>query len=130
MSFQQVYEQELLKKVQTNALLTNTILDYHDSEDPRKVELVFAGLHLLDLLCRKNQDYGCSVWTIPSLAPDCSAKTAIRVRLTDKFRRLENLLSREINLGDSPKVKESIDDTLLDIAGYCLLHLVCNDPVA
>jgi hypothetical protein len=77
------------------------------------------GVALTTLLMRKNRDYGCSVWHRPSLAPECDAGAAIRVRMSDKIARLTELLNRY----EGPDVNESIDDTMLDLAGYILLEL-------
>lgn len=43
----------------------------------------------------------------------------ILVRLKDKLYRLENLLH-----GGEENVGESIDDSLLDLANYCIMELV------
>lgn len=70
------------------------------------------------LLLRKNADYGSGIWKPPILAPECEIGTAIRVRMSDKIARLNQLLS-----GNNPQVNESIDDTLRDLGAYCLLLL-------
>lgn len=70
------------------------------------------------LLLRKNKDYGCAVWQIPVLAPDCDPGTAIRVRMSDKVSRLSTLLQHSAEVRS-----ESIDDTLRDLGAYCLLEL-------
>lgn len=44
---------------------------------------------------------------------------AFVVRLEDKFTRMENL----IKTGDEGSADESLEDTITDIAGYCLLYL-------
>jgi len=67
------------------------------------------------IYAQKNNDYG-----------DSFAKTrrlvdgAIMVRIYDKVNRLETLLKG----ADQQVVSESIDDTLLDLANYCLMELV------
>ena len=64
---------------------------------------------------RKNHDYGDSFTHTRSIIPN-----AILVRLNDKISRLNTLL-----LNDKQKVKdESIDDTLIDLANYCIMELV------
>ena len=45
--------------------------------------------------------------------------TSSLIRLEDKQRRLENLV-----LNGNQQVDESIDDTLLDIAGYAVLTMI------
>lgn len=69
-------------------------------------------------LLAKNANYGSAVFQRPSLAPNLDPGTAIRVRLSDKFARLQSLLS-----GEPDRVGESVCDTILDIAGYCVLYL-------
>lgn len=74
---------------------------------------------LRETLLRKNSDYGSSVFNPPVLNTSLSAESAIHVRLSDKFARLSNLLSSQ-----KEAANESIEDTFLDIAGYCVLELV------
>lgn len=63
----------------------------------------------------KNHDYGDSFSELRERFPN-----AILVRLFDKYMRLESLLS-----GKNQKViEESIYDTLLDMANYCIMELV------
>jgi hypothetical protein len=91
-------------------------------EDQQRIAL--EGLKWTALLLRKNADYGGSVWKPPILAPDCSASTAIRVRMSDKIERISNLLSKS---SDPEIVTESLDDTLRDLGAYCLLELCRPD---
>lgn len=64
----------------------------------------------------KNHDYGDSFADVREKIPN-----AILVRLHDKLNRLDNLLMNE----DKAKVKsESIDDTLMDLANYCIMELI------
>ncbi len=76
------------------------------------------GLKLILLLLAKNQDYGTSAWESPVLCQQMTARDALLVRMSDKIKRLQHLLQ-----GNAPRVSESIDDTLRDLAGYCLLEL-------
>lgn len=69
-------------------------------------------------LLRKNHDYGAAVWQEPILCPGMATRSAILVRMSDKIGRLRKLLA-----SNDPQVAESIDDTLADLAGYCLLEL-------
>ena len=63
----------------------------------------------------KNADYGDSFAKVRDEYPE-----AIVIRLSDKFERLKTLLKT-----DKQFVKdESIQDTLLDLANYCLLECV------
>lgn len=64
----------------------------------------------------KNNDYGDSFGTSVSKYGLIAALT----RISDKFNRLENLiLTREQNVKD-----ESLEDTLLDLASYCIMTAI------
>lgn len=65
---------------------------------------------------QKNHDYGDSFAKVRSVVPN-----SILVRLMDKFERLKTLLGK----GEQAQViDESIDDTLMDMANYCIMELV------
>lgn len=85
-------------------------------------QLVSAGLGIVDTLLRKNSDYGRSAWQVPLLAPNISAREAIQCRMSDKVQRLATMLS-----GSKPQVQESIEDTMIDLAGYAILWLGAPD---
>lgn len=69
-----------------------------------------------ELYVKKNADYGDSFAKVREEIPD-----AILVRLSDKLNRLKSLMQNP----DKQRVQnESIDDTLMDLANYCLLELV------
>lgn len=63
----------------------------------------------------KNSDYGNSYGRVREIVPN-----SILVFLNTKIQRLNNLLST----GNSPNVEESVEDTLLDLANYCMLELI------
>ncbi len=71
-------------------------------------------------LIRKNNDYGNQFQKPLALAPSVDPVTALRVRLSDKIARLLNLLDKPTE----QLVDESLDDTLMDAAGYFLLWKV------
>ena len=74
-------------------------------------------LYLHELYKAKNSDYGDSFSTLRHEFPN-----AILIRLGDKYNRLKALMSVE---GGVPKVlDESIEDTLLDLANYCIMEVV------
>lgn len=73
-------------------------------------------------LKRKNADYGNSALTAPPLVKSMSAIDGIMVRLGDKFSRLRNLYG-----SNSMRVNESLKDTILDIAGYCILATIAME---
>ena len=65
---------------------------------------------------QKNHDYGDSFAKVRSVVPN-----SILVRLMDKLERLKTLLGK----GEQAQViDESIDDTLMDMASYCIMELV------
>lgn len=64
---------------------------------------------------RKNNDYGNAFANLRNEIPN-----AILVRLYDKYSRLKTLMSGEKQMVND----ESIDDTLLDLANYCILELI------
>lgn len=70
---------------------------------------------LNDLYKQKNHDYGDAFAILRKELPN-----SILVRIYDKYQRLKTLLE-----GADPKVKnESIEDTLMDLANYCIMELV------
>lgn len=88
----------------------------HGSKEINKV-MLHAEIcsDMTDLYERKNHDYGDSFAKLRNEVPN-----AILVRLYDKYNRLKTLMS-----GVEAKVKdESIDDTLMDLANYCILELI------
>lgn len=70
---------------------------------------------LADTLQQKNDAYGDSF----TESVDKFGKTVIAVRLSDKFNRICNLIKR----GELKENDESLEDTLLDTAGYAILGL-------
>lgn len=85
---------------------------------PDQKRLAEVGLQWIDLMLRKNMDYGGSAWKVPVLAPELNPAAAIRVRMSDKIERIQSLLTK------SPEVvSESIRDTIQDLGVYCLLWL-------
>lgn len=73
---------------------------------------------LRDTLARKGADYGKSIFLPAPLVPNLDPATAILVRMGDKIRRLENIATKRNEVAD-----ETFDDTILDLAGYCVLYL-------
>lgn len=74
--------------------------------------------NLEDTYKRKNSDYGNSVGETYEKFGDISFLT----RITDKYNRMVNLVCNSNNVR---KVKdEALEDTILDLANYCLLWLV------
>ena len=63
----------------------------------------------------KNKDYGDSLSSLRKEFPE-----AILIRLGDKYNRLKALMKN----GKAEVKDESIEDTLLDLANYCLMEIV------
>lgn len=71
--------------------------------------------HLADVLNQKNKAYGDSF----TKSVDKYGLSVIGVRLSDKYNRIEHLITnQELKEND-----ESLEDTLLDMAGYSILAL-------
>lgn len=86
-------------------------------ETKEKIKRICALLE--EVLIAKNQNYGDSAFRTPLLAPNVSPQEALLTRFSDKIWRMERLLR-----GEPDRVKESLDDTILDVAGYCILLLI------
>lgn len=67
---------------------------------------------------KKNHDYGNSFYETWDEFGDKGIITAL-TQISHKYHRLMN-----IGLGTKPLVDESIDDTLLDMANYCILTIM------
>jgi hypothetical protein len=80
--------------------------------------IAIEGLRWLELILRKNSDYGSSVWQSPCLAPTMPVASAILVRMSDKVKRLASLAEKPAAVAD-----ESLDDTMRDLGAYALLYL-------
>lgn len=87
------------------------------SDSPTAFNIESVVSDLLSTLLRKHADYGGSVFQQPVLAPNTTIEEAILVRMSDKVNRIHNLLQ------NTAKVDESIEDSVLDLAGYCVLFL-------
>ena len=81
--------------------------------DPFNALLDSIAGEVVDLLARKNHDYGGSYVKLrDEFGPD-----SFLIRLGDKYNRLLALRGKQALIG------ESTDDTIRDIVGYCLLEL-------
>lgn len=80
--------------------------------------IAYTGLNLVELLLKKNKDYGSSVFEPPELDPTASPSVGILARMSDKVRRIRQLRLSEAEVG------ETIDETVLDLGGYSILWLV------
>lgn len=80
--------------------------------DVCKIELT----SLVEILKAKNHDYGSSTHDTVELF---GMVPSYGVRIIDKLNRI-----RSLAFGKDPRVNESLQDTLVDLAGYLLLFLV------
>lgn len=95
--------------------LLQLALDGTRGEDQKRI--AEEGIKWIELILKKNMDYGSSAWKEPYLTPLLPAKQAILVRLSDKIERLRSLHNK---IGE---VEESYDDTMRDLGAYALLYL-------
>ena len=72
---------------------------------------------LAEMLIKKNEDYGNAVFEPSLFHEDLTPLDAVLIRISDKLRRIKRLRSGCPNF-------EGLDDTLRDIAGYCILGLI------
>ncbi len=85
-------------------------------EDQKKI--AEAGIAIVDLLLRKNHDYGGSVWKRPMLVPSLEPRTAMLCRMSDKLERIQTLMDK-----GNEVVDEKISDTFKDLCGYLMLYV-------
>lgn len=71
--------------------------------------------HLADILQAKNDAYGDSF----TKSVDEDGLLVLKIRLGDKFNRISSLIKRD----ELKENDESLEDTLLDMAGYSILAL-------
>ena len=69
---------------------------------------------LKEMIVAKNSNYGDAYKRNPFASTDAG----LLVRIGDKMRRLETLATKRA------EVPETFDDTILDLAGYCVLFLM------
>ena len=80
------------------------------------VEQLRAACECVQLFDTKQMDYG-------STNIAACGEMGIAVRLQDKVSRMRNLLLKELK-GESSINHESLEDTYLDSANYCLIGLL------
>lgn len=90
------------------------ILEDHDKDkDPSEARFKEIALSLSDLYSKKNPVYGNSF----ELSLKKYGKISGLTRISDKFNRLEKIITNpDIETND-----ESLEDTLLDLASYCIM---------
>lgn len=73
-----------------------------------------------DTFEKKNHDYGDSTQKLYEQFSE-----SYFIRIADKFNRINTLLTNN----DDPKVDEKLEDTILDLANYCVLWLANKNYV-
>lgn len=76
--------------------------------------------NMRDTFEKKNHDYGDSTQKLYK-----QFKESYFVRIADKFNRINTLLTND----SDPKVDEKLEDTILDMANYCVLWLANKNYV-
>lgn len=99
------FDENELKLFDNNAIINNSNIELHKK--------ILDEIH--DTYKRKNADYGNS---FEEQFKEYGLSSAI-IRLDDKMRRLKQLLKNKAQVKD-----ESIEDTLIDLAGYAILTLM------
>lgn len=99
---------------------TNETKNPSDTPCPILASICLEVDKLRDLLVSKNRDYGASAFESPSLLPGLMPNAAILVRMSDKINRLQTLSRERIT---RQVASETFDDTIRDLAGYCILYL-------
>ena len=79
--------------------------------DVTPVKLMRLAVRVIDLVLRKNKDYG-DAWQRQGI-------NGVLVRLCDKLYRVENIVGSEALVAN-----ETVVDTLMDAIGYSLLGLL------
>jgi len=86
-----------------------------------EIEIILNAVR--EMLAKKNADYGAAAEKKPLFFNgELSPLSALYIRLNDKIKRLDNL--RALKLAQkTPLIKESLQDTILDLIGYSVLIL-------
>ena len=77
---------------------------------------------MCNLYAKKNKDYGDSFSKSLSKYGSIAALT----RISDKFNRLESLILK----GSSDITSEKLEDTLIDLASYCIMTKMWLDGIS
>lgn len=104
---------------ETNLITSNPQLKTMQTPEQNAIEQICDKLK--ETLISKNEDYGSSAFQPPVLAPNLEVDTSILVRMSDKIERIKNLRQAD---PEKETHYESLRDTVLDLAGYCVLYLV------
>lgn len=103
------------------------MLRYSDAKEGKyggtQQAIAHEGMAWIELLLKKNADYGDSAFKVPKLASNLPVESAILVRMSDKVERISKLTE---DPDREPEIDESLDDTIMDLGAYCLLYLVAK----
>lgn len=119
METDQCYRTELAEMLRESAAKAS-LADYYSGPHFTDDELRFKKItgKMNETFLKKNHDYGNSFHETWKEFGDKGIITAL-TQISHKYHRLMN-----IGLGTKPLVDESIDDTLLDMANYCILTIM------
>lgn len=93
--------------------IIDVLKDHEEDRDPSEARFKEISLSLSDLYSKKNPVYGNSFERSLKKYGKISGLT----RISDKFNRLEKIITNpDIETND-----ESLEDTLLDLASYCIM---------
>ena len=100
-------------------LVRDCLVTLYDSEFPsdshfEETSDILRGI--LEMVAKKNHDYGSAVFRVSCCVPSLPISSTILVRVSDKFERFWNLTDGKRNF-----VVESVEDTVKDIVGYLFL---------
>lgn len=127
--------QEMLRKEEKSEKLADTMQEEFDKQQERKRKMHLAGQMALkelkhkengpyfsdilkemqELYDRKNHDYGNS---FSETIQEFGFTPAV-ARINDKLKRVKQIVK-----GEQPQVRESMRDSLIDIANYCVLTII------
>ena len=91
-------------------------LEYNLKEMPKEDQFKAITENMLKTFIAKNHDYGNSF----EQSCDTFGTVAAVVRMNDKMNRINRLY----NNTEIAKVDEKLEDTLLDLANYCILTIM------
>lgn len=83
---------------------------------------------LKETLLEKNEAYGDAVFHKPLFSDHLTAQDALLIRIGDKIKRVAHLYRyADAQLREQGSKSEALDDSLLDMAGYCVLLLIARE---
>lgn len=89
---------------------------------PQQEKMIDVLREVESILIKKSSNYGEITCETQLFCPNQNIEDGLYMRLSDKVRRLNSLRS-----GVQDEVGESINDTLKDMIGYCVLILAHSE---